>query len=135
MTDRRTTDPRPAPGRILLCGLIAAAAAAAAAGAGGAAPSASSYVVQGKVTAQDVSKAQTFALRAATTSKSARTLRGKIVIVHIGVLTKVQTVKGRPGKIRNLRIGDKVSVTWRATSGTKAGTAAVDAPRLVIDKT
>jgi hypothetical protein len=95
----------------------------------------SSYVVEGKVTANDIAKVQTFAVRARTTSKSARGLRGKIVVVHIGVLTKVRTVKGRPAKVRNLRVGDKVSVTWRAASGSAAGKAAVDAPRLVVDKT
>lgn len=122
---------RPGALRVAICGALAAAGlAAAVAPAQGA--SATAYTVTGKVTANSYPRAKSFAVRAAKTSKSAKNLRGRVVVIQIGVLTKLRNPRGRAVALKGVRVGTRVTVTWRAKSGTPAIVASVDAPRLVV---
>jgi hypothetical protein len=124
---------RAGPLRLAACGVLAGAALMAGLQTAQGAP-AVAYTVNGKVTANSLPKAESFAVRAATTSASARGLRGRIVVVQVGVLTRFRTPKGKAASLRGLRVGDRVTVTWNAKSGTSALVASVDAPRLVVDR-
>ena len=126
---------RPRALRLAACGALVAAGLVVAAAAGpalAATAKPSAYVVTGKVTANSYPRAKSFAVRASKTSTTARTLRGKVVVIQVGVLTRVRNPKGRAVALKGLKIGTPVSVTWQAKAGTPAIVASVDAPRLVV---
>ncbi len=118
--------------RVAACGCLAVAGLIAGASVAHSAATPTSFIVGGKVTSNDYGRAKSIAVRASTTNKVAKTLRGRIVVVQVGVLTKFRNPKGGAISPRNLRVGDRVSITWKARAGTTALVASVDAPRLVV---
>jgi len=98
-------------------------------------PKATIFQVSGVVTANDGSAAGTFSMRVSSATRSAKTLVRRVVIAHPGAVTKLRRAKGRrtqPIKLRDVAVGKRVTVTWRAPRGTSAIVAVVNAPSDVL---
>ena len=103
--------------RVTACGCLAAAGLIAGVSSAHAATP-TSYIVGGKVTSNDFAQAKSIAVRASTTNKAAKALRGKIVVVQVGVLTKFRTRRAAPSRRGTSGSGTGVSITWKAKAGT-----------------
>jgi hypothetical protein len=98
-------------------------------------PKATVFQVSGLVMANDGSAAGTFSMRVNSATRSAKTLVRRIVVTHPGTLTKLRRAAGKRTqriKLRDVAVGKRVTVTWRAPSGTPAVVAVVNAPSDVL---